>query len=116
MAHPRWPDEARIALSLVVNYEEGAEACVLHGDAHSESVLTDLGALDALPGARNLNVESNFEYGSRVGFWELLNRGVAPPPRHLIRPDVDTTAPEQRLTAFLAGYDLPQAEQRRWRV
>ena len=78
---PRWPDEARIAVSLVLNYEEGAEACVLHGDAHSESVLTDLGAVEALPGARNLNVESNFEYGSRVGFWEIMrllkNTGAA---------------------------------------
>jgi allantoinase len=70
--HPRWPNEARIAVSLVLNYEEGGEACVLHGDAHSESVLTDLGAVEALPGARNLNVESNFEYGSRVGFWEIM--------------------------------------------
>jgi allantoinase len=70
--HPRWPDEAFIAVSLVLNYEEGGEACVLHGDAHSESVLTDLGAVEALPGARNLNVESNFEYGSRVGFWEIM--------------------------------------------
>jgi allantoinase len=70
--HPHWPDDAHIAVSLVLNYEEGGEACVLHGDAHSESVLTDLGAVDALPGARNLNVESNFEYGSRVGFWEIM--------------------------------------------
>jgi len=70
--HPRWPNEARIAVSLVLNYEEGGEACVLHGDAHSESVLTDLGTVEALPGARNLNVESNFEYGSRVGFWEIM--------------------------------------------
>ena len=45
---------------------------MLHGDAHSESVLTDLGAVEALPGARNLNVESLFEYGSRVGFWEIM--------------------------------------------
>ncbi len=70
--HPRWPDDARIAVSLVLNYEEGGESCVLHGDAHAETVLTDLGAVEALPGARNLNVESNFEYGSRVGFWEIL--------------------------------------------
>jgi|SRR5579872_7115591 len=68
--HPRWPDEARIAVSLVLNYEEGGEVCVLHGDHESESVLTDLGAT-ALPEARNLNVESIFEYGSRVGFWEI---------------------------------------------
>src|ERR1700746_995179 len=70
--HPRWPAEARIAVSLVLNYEEGAEACVLHGDAHSESVLTDLGAVAPLAGARALTVESNFEYGSRVGFWEVM--------------------------------------------
>lgn len=70
--HPHWPGEARIAVSLVLNYEEGGEACVLHGDSHSESVLTDLGAVDALPGVRNMNVESLFEYGSRVGFWEIM--------------------------------------------
>jgi putative urate catabolism protein len=70
--HPRWPDEARIAVSLVLNYEEGGESCVLHADAHSETVLTDLGAVEALRNARNLNVESNFEYGSRVGFWEIM--------------------------------------------
>jgi allantoinase len=70
--HPHWPNEARIAVSLVLNYEEGGEACVLEGDAHSESVLTDLGAVEALPGVRNMNVESLFEYGSRVGFWEIM--------------------------------------------
>jgi allantoinase len=70
--HPHWPNEARIAVSLVLNYEEGGEACVLHGDSHSESVLTDLGAVEALPGVRNLNVESLFEYGSRVGFREIM--------------------------------------------
>src|SRR5215468_3155793 len=69
---PHWPGGARIAVSLVLNYEEGGEACVLHGDTHSESVLTDLGAVEALAGARNLSVESNFEYGSRVGFWEIM--------------------------------------------
>jgi len=70
--HPHWPGEARIAVSLVLNYEEGGEACILHGDAHSESVLTDIGAVDPLPGVRNMNVESLFEYGSRVGCWEIL--------------------------------------------
>jgi allantoinase len=51
---PRWPAGARIAVSVVLNYEEGGESCILHGDAHSESVLTDVGA-DPLPDARNLN-------------------------------------------------------------
>lgn len=68
--HPHWPDEALIAVSLILNYEEGGELCVLHGDHESESVLTDVGAVP-LPDARNLNVESLFEYGSRVGFWEI---------------------------------------------
>ncbi len=70
--HPHWPDEARVAVSVVLNYEEGGEHCILHGDAHSESVLTDLGAVEPLSAARHLNVESNFEYGSRVGFWEVM--------------------------------------------
>src|ERR1700689_3226407 len=67
----RWPNDARVAVSFVLNYEEGGEYCVLHGDAHSEYVLTDVGG-DPLPDARNLNIESIFEYGSRVGFWELM--------------------------------------------
>jgi putative urate catabolism protein len=69
--HPRWPADARIAVSVVLNVEEGGESCVLHGDRFSESVLTDVGA-EPLQDARNLNVESMFEYGSRVGFWEIL--------------------------------------------
>jgi allantoinase len=68
---PRWPGDARIAVSVVLNYEEGGEYNILHGDAHSEFVLTDVGG-EALANARNLNVESNFEYGSRVGFWEIM--------------------------------------------
>lgn len=78
---PRWPGEARIAVSVVLNYEEGGEHCVLHGDAHSESVVTDYGAVDPVVGARHLGVESHFEYGSRVGFWEVMRllrqRGIA---------------------------------------
>jgi allantoinase len=69
--NPGWPNAAQIAVSIVLNYEEGGENCILHGDAHSESVLTDVGG-EPLPNARNLNVESTFEYGSRVGFWEIM--------------------------------------------
>jgi allantoinase len=68
---PQWPDQARIAVSVVLNYEEGGEYNILHGDEHSEFVLTDVGD-EPLRNARNLNVESNFEYGSRVGFWEIM--------------------------------------------
>jgi putative urate catabolism protein len=69
--HPRWPGDANIAVSIVLNVEEGGESCVLHGDRFSESVLTDVGALP-LRDERNMNVESTFEYGSRVGFWEIM--------------------------------------------
>lgn len=72
-APPRveWPNAARVAVSFVLNYEEGGEYSVLHGDAHCESVLTDVGAEPARE-SRNLNVESTFEYGSRVGFWQVM--------------------------------------------
>ena len=67
----RWPGDAKIAVSIVLNYEEGGECSVLHGDSYSEAVLTDIAGAP-LKDARNLNVESNFEYGSRVGFWEIM--------------------------------------------
>jgi putative urate catabolism protein len=70
--HPQWPNGARLALSFVLNYEEGGEQCILHGDTHSEFRLTDIGGQEPLAGVRNMQVESNFEYGSRVGFWQLL--------------------------------------------
>jgi allantoinase len=69
---PEWPAGARLALSLVLNYEEGAEYSVLHGDSHSESILADQPGLVALPGTRVLNAESIYEYGSRAGFWRIL--------------------------------------------
>jgi allantoinase len=68
---PRWPGGALVAVSVVLNYEEGGEYNILHGDPHSEYVLTDVGG-EPLANTRNLNVESNFEYGSRVGFWEIM--------------------------------------------
>lgn len=69
---PNWPNKARVAVSLVMNYEEGGEYSILHGDAHSETLLTDLDYPPPLYGVRNLNAESVFEYGSRVGVWEIL--------------------------------------------
>jgi putative urate catabolism protein len=69
---PRWPGEARIAVSIVLNYEEGGEYSVLHNDRHAEFHLTDVGVHEPLIGGRSLNVESAFEYGSRVGFWEIM--------------------------------------------
>lgn len=70
--HPRWPGNARIALQFVVNYEEGGENCVLHGDAASEAFLSDIFGAQPIQGARHMNMESLYEYGSRAGFWRLL--------------------------------------------
>lgn len=67
-----WPMSARLALSFVLNYEEGSESSILEGDAKSEGYLTDLPGVLALEGERHLSVESNFEYGSRAGVWRLL--------------------------------------------
>lgn len=68
--HPQWPDEARIAVQFVLNYEEGGENCVLHGDTHSEIFLSEI--IGAQPYAdRHLSMESLYEYGSRAGFWRL---------------------------------------------
>lgn len=67
----QWPDKARIAVQFVVNYEEGAENCVLHGDRASEAFLSEIVGAQALPNVRHLNMESIYEYGSRVGFWRL---------------------------------------------
>jgi putative urate catabolism protein len=68
---PKWPGGARIAVQFVVNYEEGGERSVLHGDDGSESFLTDVGASASVRGMRNPSVESTYEYGTRVGFWRL---------------------------------------------
>ena len=67
-----WPGNARIALSVVLNYEEGAENSILHGDAHAESILTEVAGLTPLMGQREVNVESMYEYGSRAGFWRIM--------------------------------------------
>ena len=69
--HPQWPGKARIALQFVLNYEEGAENSVLHGDAASETFLSEMIGAAAFP-ARHLSMESIYEYGSRAGVWRIL--------------------------------------------
>jgi allantoinase len=69
---PKWPGGARLALQIVMNYEEGGERSVLHGDTESESFLHEVVATEPLSGVRNMNVESVYEYGSRAGFWRLM--------------------------------------------
>ena len=68
---PRWPGGARVAVQFVVNYEEGGERNILHGDATSEAFLSDVLGAQPWPGQRHMNVESMYEYGSRAGFWRV---------------------------------------------
>lgn len=69
--HANWPDGARIAVQFVINYEEGGENCILHGDAASEAFLSEIVGAAAWPGQRHMNMESIYEYGSRAGYWRL---------------------------------------------
>lgn len=72
---PKWPGDARIAVQLVLNYEEGGENNILHGDEASEGILTDIvghPSFQALKGQRSMMVESIYEYGSRAGLWRLM--------------------------------------------
>ena len=68
---PRWPGRARVAVQFVLNYEEGGERSILHGDKESEAFLSDVLGAVPWPGQRHMNVESMYEYGSRAGFWRL---------------------------------------------
>jgi putative urate catabolism protein len=68
---PQWPDGARLALSFVLNYEEGGENTPLEGDPASEAFLHEVVGAPPTIGRRNLNTESMFEYGSRAGFWRV---------------------------------------------
>jgi allantoinase len=67
----KWPSKARIAVQFVLNYEEGAESSVLHGDEHSETFLSDIIGAQAFP-SRHMGMESLYEYGSRAGVWRIL--------------------------------------------
>ena len=66
-----WPGEAKIAISIVLNYEEGGENNLLHGDGQSEAFLSDIGGAQPWPGMRHWNMESIYDYGPRAGFWRL---------------------------------------------
>jgi putative urate catabolism protein len=124
---PRWPGGARVAVQFVVNYEEGGERNILHGDATSEAFLSDVLGAQPWPGQRHMNVESMYEYGSRAGFWRLWRLftqhdmpvtvfGVA---TALARcPDVVATMREARWEIASHGLkwidykDVPAAEER----
>ncbi len=120
-----WPGGARIAISLVLNYEEGGENCILHGDAASEAFLSEIVGAQPWPGQRHWNMESIYDYGARAGFWRL----------HRLMRDLPVTvygvatalarAPEQVRAMQDAGWeiashglkwvehkDMPEAEER----
>ena len=69
--HPKWPGDANVAVQFVINYEEGGENNILHGDAGSEAFLSEIVGAASWPGQRHMNMESIYEYGSRAGFWRL---------------------------------------------
>lgn len=66
-----WPNSARLAVQFVINYEEGAENCVLHGDPASEAFLSEIVGAKPIENQRHMNMESIYEYGARAGFWRL---------------------------------------------
>ncbi|MFN9059724.1 MAG: allantoinase, partial [Pseudanabaena sp.] len=67
----KWKDNARVAVQFVINYEEGGETCILHGDSASETFLSEIVGAVPFNGLRHMNMESCYEYGSRAGFWRL---------------------------------------------
>ena len=68
---PRWPKDAHVAVQFVINYEEGGENSILHGDAASEAFLSEIVGAKPWPGQRHMNMESIYEFGARAGFWRL---------------------------------------------
>jgi len=68
---PKWPHQALLALQFVINYEEGGENCLLHGDTASEAFLSEIVGAEPFHGLRHMSMESIYEYGSRAGFWRL---------------------------------------------
>jgi putative urate catabolism protein len=68
---PKWPNGAYVVVQFVLNYEEGGENCILHGDAASEAFLSEIVGAQPWPGQRHWNMESIYEYGARAGFWRL---------------------------------------------
>ncbi len=103
-----WPKGARIAVSFVLNYEEGGENCLLHGDAASEAFLSEIVGAAAWPGQRHWNMESIYYYGARAGFWRLhrLFTGAGIPLTIYGVATALARAPEQVEAMAKAGWDI----------
>jgi chitin deacetylase len=108
-AHPpdaRWPGGARIAVSLVLNYEEGGENSILHGDAASEAFLSEIVGAQPWPGQRHWNMESIYDYGARAGFWRLHRLLAGLPVTVYGVATALARAPEQVRAMQAAGWDI----------
>ena len=105
---PRWPGGAKIAISLVLNYEEGGENNILHGDAGSEAFLSDIAGAIPWPGQRHWNMESLYDYGARAGFWRLhrLFTGLNLPVTIFGVATALARAPEQVAAMTSAGWEI----------
>ncbi len=103
-----WPGGARIAVQFVVNYEEGGENCVLHGDAASEAFLSEIVGAAPWPGQRHWNMESIYDYGARAGFWRLhrLFVGAGVPVTVYGVASALARAPEQVEAMQDAGWEI----------
>ncbi|MGR3433897.1 MAG: allantoinase PuuE [Shimia sp.] len=108
---PAWPDvdgtgPARIAVQIVVNYEEGGEANLLHGDAASEAFLSEITGAVPWPGARHRNMESLYEYGARAGFWRLMRALEGVPVTCFGVASALARSPEQVAAMQGAGWEI----------
>ena len=108
MPDPRWPGGAKIAVQVVLNYEEGGENCVLHGDAASEAFLSEIVGAAPWPGQRHWNMESIYEYGARAGFWRLhrLFTGMGIPLTVYGVATALARSPEQMRAMQAAGWEI----------
>ncbi|RRH76825.1 allantoinase PuuE [Falsigemmobacter faecalis] len=103
-----WPGGARVAISLVLNYEEGGENNILHGDGQSEAFLSDIAGAAQWPGQRHWNMESIYDYGARAGFWRLHRLFTArnlPVTIYGVATAL-ARAPEQLAAMQSAGWDI----------
>ena len=102
----QWPNGARIAVQIVLNYEEGGENNILHGDAASEAFLSEIVGAAAWPGQRHWNMESIYEYGARAGFWRLHRMlGHFPVTVYGVATAL-ARAPEQVAAMKAAGWEI----------
>ena len=106
--HADWPDGARVAVQFVLNYEEGGENCLLHGDGQSEAFLSDIAGAQPWAGQRHWNMESIYDYGARAGFWRLhrLFAGAQIPVTIYGVASALARSPEQVEAMKAAGWEI----------